>query len=211
MSTSAVYFTEIVSDELTLSANLGSNQRAILSAAPYGSVYKNSDNTRMYYEPANKYINSGSTYENYLNTGFANISAFGDVTLEEINSGSTSKSVVLYHNSIPFANTECGNIVGKSKIEGGGLTVNYTKIISKIADPSSSNYKGKIEFQVANNSNLETMQTITTSGVFVTSAVYAEGTKRVACGGGTTGVYTSAAGYVTLEISGTSYKLLYMT
>ena len=49
---------------------------------------------------------------------------------------------------------------------------------------------------------------ISTAATTTTLPLYAESTKRVACGGGTTGSNTTANGTVALEINGTTYYLL---
>jgi hypothetical protein len=48
-----------------------------------------------------------------------------------------------------------------------------------------------------------------TGKIKATDIIYAESTKRVACGGGTTGATTAAIGVVTLQIGSNIYELLY--
>jgi len=86
-----------------------------------------------------------------------------------------------------------------------------------VGESSSGGYYGCVKWDITNKDvvmyssaySTTSQLTLKANGdIIADSKLYAESTKRVACGGGSTGSSTTANGTVTLEINGTTYYLL---
>lgn len=83
-------------------------------------------------------------------------------------------------------------------VVGGDLTVDNLKLDGNVL--SATDFGGDLTLTPGTNGT-----------VIATAELFAETTKRVACGGGTTGASTGDNGYVSLEIVGVSYTLQVVT
>lgn len=131
--------------------------------------------------------------------------------------GTTCMQVVPYKDDgVHFAmkesdNTGNNNFIITSVTQGAKshghttASTNPTLFIHSATDPTSDST------QWVSITHDQTNAVITSGKGYVQTvgtALYAETTKRVACGGGSTGATTTANGTVTLEINGVSYYLL---
>jgi len=140
-------------------------------------------------------INDGSWTNLYQCTTAGNFTAQGSVF-----SGGTGGTGTLYGSTLAASG---GTSAGLGL--AGRITSGATAIAVKIYNVNELTHAGaKICSFYKDN--------LTTEKAYIDKdgIIYQEATKRVACGGGTTGGAAAAAGYVELEINGTTYKLLYM-